>query len=144
MFGYRFWDDKNRKIIRHCDVTFDVHVLYKDKENINLKTTKQVGVELEWQENSPSDITAKAQETPNLVAEEPDVEQVTPEQMLRRSSRTIRAPDRYSPSLYYLLLTDEGELEFFDETLQVENSTKWEQAMDDEMSSLEKNNIRGC
>ena len=23
LFGYRFWDDKNRKILRHCDVTFD-------------------------------------------------------------------------------------------------------------------------
>ena len=68
------------------------------------------------------------------------MEQVTPEQVLRRSSRTIRALDRYSASLHYLLLTDEGEPKFFDEALQVEDSTKWEQAMDDEMSSLEKNN----
>ena len=67
------------------------------------------------------------------------MEQVTPEKVLRRSSRTIRAPDRYSPSLHYLLLIDEGEPEFFDEALQVEDSTKWEQAMDDEMRSLEKN-----
>ena len=140
IFGYRFWDDKNKKISRHCDVTFDENVLYKDKENINFKTTKQVGVVLEWQENSPSDVTVEAQGIHDPVADEPDVEQVTPEQMLRRSSRTIRAPDRYSPSLYYLLLTDEGELESFDESLQVEDSTKWEQAMDDEMSSLEKNN----
>ena len=28
MFGYRFWDDKNRKILRHFDVTFDENVLY--------------------------------------------------------------------------------------------------------------------
>ena len=67
------------------------------------------------------------------------MEQVTPEQVLRRSSRSIRAPDRYSPSLHYLLLTDEGEPESFDEALQVEDSIKWEQAMDDEMRSLEKN-----
>ena len=59
--------------------------------------------------------------------------------MLRISSRSIRAPDRYSPSLHYLLLTDEGEPESFDEALQVEDSIKWEQAMDDEMRSLEKN-----
>ena len=37
------------------------------------------------------------------------------------------------------MLTDEGELESFDEALQVEDSIKWEQAMDDEMRSLEKN-----
>ena len=46
MFGYRFWDDKNRKILRHCDVTFDENVLDKDKEKINSETTKQVRVEL--------------------------------------------------------------------------------------------------
>ena len=51
------------------------------------------------------------------------MEQVTLEQVLRRSSRSIRSPDRYSP----------------DEALQVENSIKWEQAMDDEMRLLEKN-----
>ena len=100
-----------------------------------------MGVELEWQENSPRDVTTEAQETPNPVAEELDVKQVTPEQVLRRSSRTIRAPDRYSPSLHYLLLTDEGEPESFDEALEVEDSTNLEQAMDDEMSSLEKNNM---
>ena len=47
MFGYRFWDDKNRKILRHCDVTFDEFVLYKDREKKVLEITKQVGVELE-------------------------------------------------------------------------------------------------
>ena len=67
------------------------------------------------------------------------MEQVTPEQVLRRSSRSIRAPDRYSPSLHYLFFTDEGEPKSFDEALQVEDSIKWEQAMDDEMMSLEKN-----
>ena len=37
------------------------------------------------------------------------------------------------------MLTDEGEPESFDKALQVEDSIKWEQAMDDEMKSLEKN-----
>ena len=59
--------------------------------------------------------------------------------MLRISSRSIRAPNRYSPSLHYLLLNDEGEPESFDEALQVEDSIKQEQAMDYEMRSLEKN-----
>ena len=66
-----------------------------------------MGVELELQKNSPSDVTAKTQETPETVAEELDVEQVTPKQMLRKSSRSIRALDRYSPSLRCLLLIDE-------------------------------------
>ena len=44
LFGYRFWDDKNRKIVRHCGVTFDESVLYKDREQKVLEITKQVGV----------------------------------------------------------------------------------------------------
>ena len=38
------------------------------------------------------------------------------------------------------MLTDDGEPESFDEALQVKDSIKLEQAMDDEMRSLEKNN----
>ena len=59
--------------------------------------------------------------------------------MLRISSRSIRAPYRYLPSLHYLLLTDGGEPKSFNEALEVEDSIKWEQVMDDEMRSLEKN-----
>ena len=72
------------------------------------KTTKQVGVELELQENSPSDVVADTHETPKTTAEESAVEQVTPELVLRRSSSTIRLSDRYVPSLHYRLVTDEG------------------------------------
>ena len=44
LFGYRFWDDKNRKILRHCDVKFNKSVLYKDREKKVLDITKQVEV----------------------------------------------------------------------------------------------------
>ena len=43
---------------------------------------------------------------------------------VRRSSGNIRSPQRYSPTLNYLLLTDGGELECYDEALQNENSSK--------------------
>ena len=95
-----------------------------------------MGFEVELEKSNTRDVEADTQPTPT---EESKVEQVTPEKVLRRSSKFIRAPDRYSPSLHYLLLTDEGEPESFDEALQVEDSIKWEQAMDDEMRSLEKN-----
>ena len=48
MFGYRFWDYKNRKILRYCDVTFDESVLYKDREQKVLEITKQVELRLSW------------------------------------------------------------------------------------------------
>ena len=52
LFGYRFWDDMNRKILRHCDVTFDESVLYNDREQKVLEITKQVGVEVELEKSN--------------------------------------------------------------------------------------------
>ena len=46
-----------------------------------------------------------------------------------RSSKIIRPPQCYSPALNYLLLTNGGEPECYDEALQDENSSKWELAM---------------
>ncbi|KAL6332866.1 hypothetical protein AAG906_017135 [Vitis piasezkii] len=60
----------------------------------------------------------------------------TPVTEVRRSSRNIRPLQRCSPVLNYLLLTDGGEPECYDEALQDENSSKWELAMKDEMDSL--------
>ena len=65
------------------------------------------------------------------------MEQVTPEQVLRRSSKAIRVPDRYSPLLHYLFLIDEGELESLGDDLLLEDTTKWEKEMDDRMSRLQ-------
>ncbi|RVW62859.1 Retrovirus-related Pol polyprotein from transposon TNT 1-94 [Vitis vinifera] len=58
------------------------------------------------------------------------------DELTENLSRNIRPLQRYSPILNYLLLTDGGEPECYDETLQDENSSKWELAMKDEMDSL--------
>ena len=86
-------------------MTFDESVMYKDREQKVLEITKQVGVEVELEKSNPRDVEANTQSTPT---EKSEVEQVTLEQVLRSSSRTIKAPYIYSPSLHYLLLTDEG------------------------------------
>ena len=64
------------------------------------------------------------------------VDQSTPVAEIWRSSRNIRPPHRYSPTLNYLLLTDGGKPECYDEALRDENSSKWELAMKDERDSL--------
>ena len=64
------------------------------------------------------------------------VDQSTPVAKVCRSFRNIRPLHCYSPTLNYLLLTDGSEPECYDETLQDENSSKWELAMKDEMDSL--------
>eukprot|EP00253_Pinus_taeda_P024578 PITA_24578 len=63
----------------------------------------------------------------------------TPENGVRRSTQISIPPKRYSPSLYYVLLTDSGEPEFYEESVQVETRKKWEQAMKEEMDSLAHN-----
>lgn len=49
---------------------------------------------------------------------------------------TYRPTHFFSSSLYYLLLTDGGAPECYDEVLEVDKRTKWEHGMDDEMKSL--------
>jgi hypothetical protein len=41
--------------------------------------------------------------------------------------------------LYYLLLTDSGEPECYEETMQVDTKRKWEQGMKEEMNFLVNN-----
>ena len=55
---------------------------------------------------------------------------------VKKSTRLSRSPERFSPSLYYLLMTDSCELECFEEAMQVETRKKWEQGMNEEMDSL--------
>ncbi|KAE8686024.1 cytochrome P450 71A9-like [Hibiscus syriacus] len=108
-FGYRFWDYENRKIIRSIDVIFNENMMYKDRstaESSNIEAeTKEFA---EFEEISRNDV----QINPEAVQEEPR----TPE--LRRSSRIPKPTQRYSPSLHYLLLPDNGELECYDEAMQ--------------------------
>ena len=131
-FGYRFWDYENRKIIRSRDVIFNENVMYKDRsiaESSSSSTEAETKEFVEFEEISGNDV----QISPEAVQEEPG----TP--ALRRSSRIPKPIQRYSPSLHYLLLSDSGEPECYDQAMQVEDSVKWESAMKDEMDSLMSN-----
>ncbi|WVZ18168.1 hypothetical protein V8G54_005490, partial [Vigna mungo] len=45
MYGYRFWDDQNKKIIKSRNVTFNENMFYKNKINcIIFKCTAIVGI----------------------------------------------------------------------------------------------------
>ena len=58
---------------------------------------------------------------------------------VRKYTCLSRPLERFSPSLYYLLMTDYGESECFEEAMQVETRKKWEQGMDEGMESLVRN-----
>ena len=154
--GYRFWDEQNRKIIRSRDVIFNGQVLYKDRlQKISENTGSEMkepalvnlrDIPVHELHNTPTIVESMApqesrQGTDTVTDENvaPDVNPQTPVAGLRRSSRISRPVQRFSPSLNYILLTDRGELECYEEATQVDESIKWELAMKDEMDSLLSN-----
>ena len=117
-FGYRFWDEQNRKIIRSRKVIFNEQVIYKDKltvvsglTEIDQKKSEFVNLD-ELTESIVQKMSEEDKENVNS-----QVDQSTPVAEARRSSRNIRPPHHYSPTLNYLLLTDGGELKCYDEVL---------------------------
>src|SRR5690606_6939296 len=80
----------------------------------------------------------KEPENQNVQQQEQQVPQ-TPATIVRRYTRLSIPPERYSPSLYYLLLIVSGEPECYEEAMQVDTKKKWEQGMKEEMDSLANN-----
>lgn len=65
-----------------------------------------------------------------------DPETSTPTFVICQSFTIIRPLQWFSPTLNYILLNDGGKLQSYKETLQDENSNKWESAMKDEADHL--------
>ena len=130
-FGYHLWDYENKKIIRSRDVVFNKNVMYKD----------QLQGKKEEKENIEYTVLDEIKENEIPKAPENQEQQQVPETpaTVRRSTRLSRPPERFSPSLYYLLMTDSGEPECFEEAMHEETRNKWEQGMDEEMDSLVRN-----
>ena len=139
-FGYRFWDEQNRKIIRSRNVIFNEHVMYKNRSTVVLDVTEIDQKKSEFvnlDELTENTIQKRGKEDKENVNSQVDLSTLVVE--VRRYSRNIRPPQRYSLVLNYLLLIDGGEPECYNEALQDENSSKWELAMKDEMDSLLRN-----
>jgi len=134
MYGYKLWDDKNKKIIRSRNVTFNEN-MNKQPEHVSLEEISESDVV-----NRRKNIEVESLKLESKLGSELEqiVQSVTPEILIRRSSRKIVAPQRYSP-LHYLLLTDVGEPMHFVETMQGDEYIKWELAMEEEIKSLQKN-----
>ena len=80
----------------------------------------------------------KVPENQNVQQHEQHVLQ-TPASVVIIYTRLSRPPEWYSPALYCLLLIDFGELESYEEAMQVDTKKKWEQGMKEEMDSLVNN-----
>lgn len=142
-FGYHFWDDQGRKIIRSRNVIFNEKIMYKNKTSTVAEEVPQESdfvrlddvPEVTVQCGDVSD-GESGSSTPTPIIPQLDPRPSTSTAAVRRSVRTIRPSQRFSPTLNYILLTDGGEPQSYRETLQDEHSSKWELAMKDEMDSL--------
>ena len=104
---------------------FNEQVMYKDKSTIVLDVT-----EIDQKKSDFVNLDELTESTVQKMGKEDkenvnsQVNQSTPVAEVRRSSRNIRPPHRYSPTLNYLLLTDGSEPKCYDEALEDENSSK--------------------
>ena len=113
------------------DVVFNENVMYKDQlqgKNVEKENTKYTVLD-EIKEN----------EVPKVLENQEQQEVPQTPTSVRRSMRLSRTPERLSPSLYYLLMSDSSEPECYEEAMQVETRNKWEQGMNEEMESLVRN-----
>ena len=95
-FGYRFWDEQNRKIIRSRNVIFNEQVMYKDKSTvvwdvIEIDQKKSEFVNLD--ELTESIVQKGGGEDKENINSQVDLS--TPVAEVCRSSRNIRPSQRY-------------------------------------------------
>ena len=158
-FGYRLWDLKDKKVVRSRDVVFMEDKTIEDwkQPGVSSSTTVSDSIPIfpdvvhrttvqneqeDTQEDGgnvddvgdvdPPHEPPENDETqaPELL-EEPVVE-------LRRSTRVRQSSSRY-PVNEYVLLTDEGEPEGYEEAMSDAHKKEWQSAMQDEMNSLHEN-----
>ena len=93
--------------MRSRDVIFNEKVLYKDLLLQHEKKENDYAVLDDIPNNDVSVVPHAGQQQ----------QQQIPQTPVRRSSRISRPPERFSPSLYTILLTDASEPEYYDEAM---------------------------
>ena len=155
-FGYRLWDPVNRKVVRSRDVVFlEDQITDLDEQGEAFSSSVEIPVSVD---PVPPPIQSSAQggatqedgddtgnvEVPPVEDAEPveEVEQSSPvppvETQVRRSTRDRHPSSRYSVN-DYIMLSDGGEPETYEEAMQHEKKHEWFGAMQEEMKSLCEN-----
>ena len=104
---------------------FNEQIMYKDESIVVSDVTEIDQNKFEFvnlNELTESIVQKRGEEDKENVNSHVDLS--TPVAEVRRSSRNIRTPQRYLPTLNYLMLTDGGKPECYEEALQDENSSK--------------------
>ncbi|CAH9120743.1 unnamed protein product [Cuscuta epithymum] len=159
-FGYRLYDPVEKKLVRSRDVVFCEDQTIKDIQKVQMTATQMyddlvdLGDEGTHNESTTVDDTAQPDTHQDTVDTQTPEDETTdiqhpevtymPEESheapipMRQTTRAKIPFVRYNPDTY-VLLTDGGEPECFDEVLESEQKDKWFRAMQDEMESLHDN-----
>jgi hypothetical protein len=103
-FGFRFWDDQNRKIIRSRNVIFNEKVFYKDRSSVetdmvdsDTSPQKSEFIRLEGlpdvtEQNKTQESLQDDSSTSVPTTTQEDAEPSEPIVYVRKSSRTVKPP----------------------------------------------------
>ncbi|KAI3667008.1 hypothetical protein L6452_42050 [Arctium lappa] len=158
---YRLWDFESRKVVRSKHATFNKVELYKDRSTVNSNDQKEQvefesddirirgpedtrdsgSTESDFQNNDESkdvhedsESSKDEEETSSLVQPQP-----VESHWVKKSTRVSKPPEKHTPSVNYILLTENGEPESYSQAVKLKDSLQWERAMKEEMGSLNKN-----
>ncbi|WP_219822522.1 reverse transcriptase domain-containing protein, partial [Enterobacter cloacae complex sp. 2DZ2F2B] len=133
--GYRLWDPESRKVVHSNDVHFNESKYHSKPERV--EEIRRVV----FQEDGPARArqNVRAQEEQGQDRVEPQVVAEPEPPIVSRSGRVTRPPDRFVPSMNYVMLTDCNEPSCYKEAVQMKDSGNWQLAMQSEMTALHKN-----
>ena len=131
--GFCLWEPQSKRVLCSRDVYFNEDKMHKKPIKI-VEIHRGVFQEDGQVHNRQLDNAPVARER----REELQEQQVVQLPMLRRSTRESRAPDRYVPSLDYVMLADCEEPSYYQEAMLRDDKLEWEQAMQSEMDLLHK------
>lgn len=152
--GYKLWNPVTGKVSFSRSVIFhemkpmslDHKIEKKGEAKVEVPPVKEESPKRPEDEESSSSSSSSKEEHDNEPHGEPQ-KASTPK--LRRSTRERRQPERYTPNKYshsmlnvncaYALLVDTDEPRTVKEATDMPDSDSWLEAMNDEMSSLDKN-----
>jgi hypothetical protein len=128
--GYKLWNPETKKVVYSRDVVFrEMKDVVKQEALPSKEEPEKIEFDLKDDESDSTEEHESEEEDPH-----------TP--VLRRSDRERRLPERYSPSDFHsnfaLSITDDDP-RTVREAVDSEDGNLWKRAMDEEMSSLDKN-----
>ena len=137
-FGYRLWDPMARKLIRSKDVVFLKDQIVGDAEKID-ESQSSLEIPIIPTSISPHVVHndhGGAGEDNNDSPAEPRAPPIELE--LKRFTSERRPSTRYLPHKY-VMLTDKGELDWFEEAMSHQYKSEWVKVMQEEIKSLNEN-----